>query len=53
MADFKPIRTDSAHFNTEDIPLEDGKIIFVLDTNEIYIDKTDNSGVTPTIVRER
>lgn len=53
MAEFKPIRTDSSHLNTTDIPIEDGKIIFVLDTNEIYIDKTDNSGVTPTVVRER
>ena len=48
MAEFKPVRTTSNHLNITDIPLEDGKIIFVLDTNEIYVDKVNNGVVTRT-----
>lgn len=48
MADFKPIRTISSKVNTTDIPLEDGQIIFALDTKETWIDR-DNNGTLERI----
>lgn len=53
MAEFKPIRTDSSHLNTTNIPIEDGKIIFVLDTNETYIDRINDDGQTIETIREK
>lgn len=48
MAEFKPIRTISSKVNTTDIPLEDGQIIFALDTKETWIDR-DNNGTLERI----
>ena len=39
MAEFKPIRTISSKVNTTDIPIDDGQIIFALDTKETWIDR--------------
>ena len=42
MANVKMIRTTSDKVNITDIPIDDGQLIFALDTQEIYIDKDDN-----------